>query len=294
MPSLLLPGPVPRRQALYWVPLTDSGLRPPSPTPTPTSGPAFHDPASPGSHFPRTPALYEAALLSWAPPLGAPPSQPPPVSTGTWAALTRSLDGSCGSRVTQLQGMNEDLCCLLPSDEGQLERARPEHQCRPPVGTPHPAPPAQGWGCHGVGTGPVGPQAQAGPGGLPGSLREKEAWGGQATYLRLVDLQQHRPCGKAAIIQQHVGQDGQLGGGALQGPGVGFQGLLGAGSPSQGDRGWGGRENRNMRGRDTEKHIHTRREERHRGSEPGWGTGRGKRGTKKSGEDPQPSLHPSP
>lgn len=51
-------------------------------------------------------------------------------------------------------------------------------------------------------------------------------------YLCLIDLQQHRPCSEAAVIEQHVGQDGQLGEGALQGPGVSLQGLLvGGGGP---------------------------------------------------------------
>lgn len=69
-------------------------------------------------------------------------------------------------------------------------------------------------------------------------------WQGRP-YLCLIDLQQHRPCSEAAVIEQHVGQDGQLGEGALQGPGVGLQGLLpGVRGQSQRDRGRGSKRER--------------------------------------------------
>lgn len=95
------------------------------------------------------------------------------------------------------------------------------------------------------------------------SLREQVA-GRQGTHLCLVDLQQHRPCSEAAVIEQHVGQDGQLGGGALQGPGVLLQGLLRPGSQSQRGR-WtaSGRERGDERERQRNMHTHaeTRRGE---------------------------------
>lgn len=79
-------------------------------------------------------------------------------------------------------------------------------------------------------------QAQQSTGWDLATLREacwgvsgKRRGGGQGRpYLCLIDLQQDRPCGEAAVIEQHVGQDGQLGRGPLQGPGVNLQGLLGA------------------------------------------------------------------
>lgn len=59
------------------------------------------------------------------PPLPDPRASPPgPCLPWAQAARTRSLDGTCGSRVTQLQGVDEDLCHLLPGDESQLQRAR--------------------------------------------------------------------------------------------------------------------------------------------------------------------------
>lgn len=82
-------------------------------------------------------------------------------------------------------------------------------------------------------------------------------WQGRP-YLCLIDLQQHRPCSEAAVIEQHVGQDGQLGEGALQGPGVGLQGLLpGVRGQSQRDRGRGSKREREYE-RKREECTHTR------------------------------------
>lgn len=110
-------------------------------------------------------------------------------------------------------------------------------------------------------------------------------WQGRP-YLCLIDLQQHRPCSEAAVIEQHVGQDGQLGGGALQGSGVSPQGLLwGGGSPSQRDR-VREREKKGIRQEERGTHPHRRC----RGRQPGRGMVRRKQERERSGEDPQPGL----
>lgn len=155
-------------------------------------------------------------LLPPALPLGAPlPGRTPTPSpaAGAPTAPTRSLDGACGSRVAQLQGVDEDLRRLLPGDEGQLERAGAWASVGTSQRGPQ-APPAQAWG----------------PAASPGQRRR----GGP--YLGLIDLQQHRPGSEAAVVEQHVRQDGQLGRGALQGPGLSLQGLLGVGVGSPRDR----------------------------------------------------------
>ena len=79
-------------------------------------------------------------------PLGEAPRRPrvPPEAQ---AAPTGSLDGTCGGRVTQLQGVEEDLCHLLPGDEGQLRRAGAASE-----GSPRP-PLLEAAGCKGRGRG---------------------------------------------------------------------------------------------------------------------------------------------
>lgn len=100
-------------------------------------------------------------------------------------------------------------------------------------------------------------------------------------YLCLVHLQQYRPGSEAAVVEQHVGQDGQLGGGALQGLGVSPQGMLwGGGSPSQRDR-W--RESEREREYERKREEHTHR--RYRGRQPGRGM-RWKQERERSEEDP--------
>lgn len=59
-------------------------------------------------------------------------------------------------------------------------------------------------------------------------------------YLGLIDLQQHRAGSEAAVIEQHVSQDGQPGRGALQGPGLRLQRLLGVGGSPEMERERGG------------------------------------------------------
>lgn len=81
----------------------------------------------------------------------------------------------------------------------------------------------------------------------PGKGAGLAARGG--AHLRLVHLQQHRPGGEAAVIEQHVRQDGQPPGGAVQGPGLGLQGLLRAGGARGGSvRGRGARRAREVGG----------------------------------------------
>lgn len=53
-------------------------------------------------------------------------------------------------------------------------------------------------------------------------------------------------------------------------------------------------EGEGMRGKERHGGTHTHREERPRGSEPGWGTGRGKRETKRSGRTHGPVSIPPP
>lgn len=57
---------------------------------------------------------------------------------------------------------------------------------------------------------------------------------GRMPHLCLIDLQQHRAGSKAAVVQQHVSQDGHLGSRAPQGPRLCLQGLLwSVGQPCQ-------------------------------------------------------------
>lgn len=57
---------------------------------------------------------------------------------------------------------------------------------------------------------------------------------GRIPHLSLIDLQQHWAGRKAAVVEHHVGQNGQLGGRAFQGPRFRLQGLLWSmGQPSQ-------------------------------------------------------------
>lgn len=217
------------------------------------------------------------------PPQGALSAVSAPSSASTGAQPTRSLDGACGSRVTQLQGVDEDLCRLLPGDEGQLERAGAWASAwTSRRGPRHRLLQHRAAGCPGVGAALQlvwGKRwGQAAGQALPRSDRPAAAPAGQRSGSNRAAC----PPGWAA------GQESPPGAGTQpSGTAVGWEGRARA----RGTGGQRGREKGRMRGRETD--VQTHRGEIPRQTGPGRGTVRREQETEWSREDPQPGLRPS-